>query len=243
MVKKFLLMVGFFLTMPSMAQRISSGIHFGTNIYEISTRKEYYLFPDPQNTYNVYYGPKRNRFRGGGFSPGGYLQLDYKAFLSGLEVNLVNRSYFVKCYYMMDKSLGDRALEFKVTQQNTEINWFSGLKLLKRNRNVIVYAGFIYAIVNSNTEVGRDNENSNILGRVFMGNNEMYNVMYNDLNFWRLMGGVGYTWKNSMLSLRYDYRINSARVKLTNEISSFNLHYNLTLNFQKLKKGHFIFQK
>lgn len=247
MVKKYLCVLCLCtLSIIAYSQRLSTGLHFGAGVMEILNRDNYYIFPDPTYTYNVYYGPKslKNKYSGG--SVGGYMQVDYKSFIGGLEVNVAHRRYWLSCYYAIKNNLGiegqDR-VEFEVKQSNTEINLFSGVKLFKRNKNIILYGGAIYTIVSSNDEEGRLNLNSGVGIAPFMGNNEMYNVMYNDFNYWRLMGAVGYSWKNSLLSFRYDYRINTGKAHITHNISGISLHYNYILNFQKLKKGHFIYQK
>ena len=229
-----------------MSQRLSSGLHFGVGIRDVLTRDNFYLFPDPDYTYNVYYGPKKLKTNFSGLAVGGYLQLDYKSFISGLEVNFSQRSYWLKCYYSINNNFGiadQDVVEFDITQQSTEINLFTGVKLLKRNKNIILYGGLIYVLVSSNKEEGRGNLSSGVGIAPFMGYNEMYNVMYNDKDYYRLMGGIGYTWKNSMLSVRIDRRINTRKVLITHNITGLNLHYNYIFNFQKLRKGHFIYQK
>jgi hypothetical protein len=232
------------------SQRISAGFQFGMTLNETVDLKDEILFSN--YSYNVFYtlnteDHSRYRMWMGGFQLGGYLQLDYKRYLLGVELNSATRTYFANMKYAIKNDfafLTDPGhVKFEITQQNLEIPVFAGIKLFETSNNIILYGGGIYTMVGSNKEEGMLNLDTDPTVAAFLGLNEMLDIMYNDENYWRSMVGMGIKIRNSLISTRYTKRIDTDKNHIHADVWGWSVHWNYIITFQKLKKGHYIYTK
>jgi hypothetical protein len=104
-----------------------------------------------------------------------------------------------------------------------------------------LFGGATYNCFLDSNEDGYLNINSDVMVQAFMGFYELYGIVYNDKPYWRLLTGIGFHYKNHGLSIRYEHRINNEINKLPVTHYQITINWNWIINFQKMKKGHYIY--
>lgn len=248
MVKALFISVLFFsIALQLNAQRISAGFHLGTGVSQTFDYNSDFIFPE--YSYNIYYTVVEDETKRTnsltGFNIGYYLQIDYKQLYFGSEINIATHKYSNQLLFAQVNEwdfFGPQGwVEINVKQSGMEIPLFLGYKFLQSNFNISLFAGATYCGLISSEEDGYLNLNSDLMVQAFMGFYELYGIVYNNKSYWRTLTGIGFHYKDHSLSLRYEYRLNNQENYLPVTHSQFTLNYNWIINFQKMKKGHYIY--
>ncbi|MBP7462855.1 MAG: hypothetical protein KA793_00885 [Bacteroidales bacterium] len=218
------------------AQRFSMGKHAGVTFWGETRFQDEYIFP--KYSYNVFgtvtdKGSKSHRpiF---GVQFGLYFQLEYARFFMGTELSPSMRASNLTLTFLGS----EQTLTVYETALETPV--FLGVKITGGTNFVSLYAGACYVFANTNIEDGAVWNDAG-WGYRYSDIHELYGIAYNNLAYWRIIGGIGWNINDMMISVRFEKRIDSDANRLDVSSYSISFHYNETLSFQKMNKHSYIY--
>jgi hypothetical protein len=232
------------------AQRISTGLNLGTPLFHKTNLNDNFLFP--KNSYFIYYTANSDKENKpvwdqyvNGYSVGGNLNVDYKRHMLSLEVLFSSLTYRIPVLYRsyVGALLDQNWSTLETVKQSMNYNVVYNFKFLTTANGFMGQIGGQYAYTTYFENNKKLESSVSPAINLWLSNNEFYEILYKqNPHHLGVILGLGYKYNNQFLSMRHTIPI-YYNITDKPQASFFSIEalYAITLNFQKVKKGHKIY--
>ena len=233
------------LHVSSKAQRLSTGFLFGTPAFHQTKFESNYLFPE--HSYFTYItgneeGDPVHNQRFNGLSAGVSVNVDYKRWMISTEFVFSNGKIKIPILYPATVSGDNQWSTFEILKSGFHLPVYLSYKLTSKANGPYAIGGIQYSALSfSENPIHIDQDISAAL--LFqLTDTEMYNIIYNEYNYFSAIAGLGYKRNNSYYSVRFIKRVGGDLSKYPiGRFLQVDFVYSKLLNFQKLKKGYHLY--
>lgn len=237
-----------FTVINSHAQRFSVGYRIGTGILKRVDLKSNVILPE--NSWFTFYTENEKKddepvfdYWGSDYHAGLSFQLDYRAFSLFFDPMVDGGSQKVPLFYYtrLGALLDQNWTTLIVRRSSFKLPLYLSYKFLKSANGPFILGGLRYSM-DSYAEPAKYNLDAfggiNPGVVLYISDYELYNIMYDEHNYWEYMFGFGWKGNNSWLSVRFNNRLPWTAHDIQADIWNIEWTFSQYLNFQKLKKGH-----